>query len=101
MTDRLSLGYRKARALASSPLLDRDACIRGHEFHYSTVEPQAGALPYASPAWELSEREEEGFVTGGVHASYLHTHWAATPEVPRRFLHSAARSRARAAGARA
>ncbi len=100
MTARLSLGYRKARGLASSPLLDRDACIRGHEFHYSTVEPQAGALPYASPAWELSERGEEGFVTGGVHASYLHTHWAATPEVPRRFLRNAARNPARIAGVR-
>jgi cobyrinic acid a,c-diamide synthase len=101
MTDRLSLGYRKAWALASSPLLDRDACICGHEFHYSTVEPQAGALPYASPAWELSERGEEGFVTGGVHASYLHTHWAATPEVPRRFLRNVARNPARIAGVRA
>jgi cobyrinic acid a,c-diamide synthase len=101
MTDRLSLGYREARALADSPLLDHDACIRGHEFHYSTVEPPAGTLPYASPAWELSGRGEEGFVAGGVHASYLHTHWVATPEVPRRFLHSAARSHARTAGARA
>ena len=99
MTDRLSLGYRKARALADSPLAERGTYVHGHEFHYSTVEPQSGALPYASPAWQLSRRGEEGFVAGGVHASYLHTHWVATPEAPRRFLHSAVRSRARAAGA--
>jgi cobyrinic acid a,c-diamide synthase len=37
----------------------------------------------------------------GVHASYLHAHWAATPEVPRRLVRSAAESRARAVGARA
>jgi cobyrinic acid a,c-diamide synthase len=86
MTDRLSLGYRKARALADSPLAAAGATVHGHEFHYSTLEPQAGTLP----AWELPGRGEEGFVAGGVHASYLHTHWAATPEVPRRFVRSAA-----------
>jgi cobyrinic acid a,c-diamide synthase len=101
MTDRLSLGYREARALTDSPLAERGALIRGHEFHYSTVEPRAGALPGASPAWELSERGKEGFVVGGVHASYLHTHWSATPEVPRRLLRNAARNPARIAGVRA
>jgi cobyrinic acid a,c-diamide synthase len=100
MTGRLSLGYREALSLADSPLTGRGAMLRGHEFHYSIVEPQAGALPEASPAWELSGRGEEGFVVGGVYASYLHTHWSATPEVPRRFVHSAARSKARIAEAR-
>ena len=97
MTDRLSLGYREARALADSPLTARETLVRGHEFHYSAVEPQAGTLR----AWELLGRGEEGFVVKGVHASYLHTHWAATPEVPRRLVRSAAESNARAVGARA
>jgi cobyrinic acid a,c-diamide synthase len=95
MTDRLSLGYREARSLVDSPLTRRGELLRGHEFHYSTVEPQAGASPEASPAWELSGRREEGFVAGTVHASYLHTHWASTPELPRRFVRDAARSRPR------
>jgi cobyrinic acid a,c-diamide synthase len=93
MTGRLSLGYREACSLADSPLARQGDSLRGHEFHYSAVEPQAGASPGASPAWELSGRGEEGFVLGGVHASYLHTHWAASPEVPRRFVRNAARSR--------
>jgi len=88
MTDRLTLGYREARALADSPLADRDANVRGHEFHYSAVEPGAGQRP----AWELAGRGQEGFVAGGVHASYLHTHWAATPELPRRLVREASRS---------
>jgi cobyrinic acid a,c-diamide synthase len=99
MTDRLSLGYREARSLADSPLTRRGDILRGHEFHYSAVEPQAGASPDTSPAWELSGRGEEGFVAGGVHASYLHTHWASTPEVPRRFVRKAARSRPRSQAA--
>jgi cobyrinic acid a,c-diamide synthase len=88
MTDRLTLGYREARALADSPLAERGADVRGHEFHYSAVEPGAGERP----AWELIGRGQEGFVTGGVHASYLHTHWAATPELPRRLVREASRS---------
>jgi len=88
MTDRLTLGYREARALADSPLAERGANVRGHEFHYSAVEPGAGERP----AWELAGRGQEGFVAGGVHASYLHTHWAATPELPRRLVREASLS---------
>ena len=88
MTDRLTLGYREAHALEDSPLAERGADVRGHEFHYSAVEPGAGERP----AWELAGRGQEGFVAGGVHASYLHTHWAATPELPRRLVREASRS---------
>ncbi len=95
MTDRLSLGYRDARALTDSPLAKHGDIMRGHEFHYSAVEPRTGTVPGTFPAWELSGRGEEGFVVGGVHASYLHTHWAATPEAPRRLVRSTARRGAR------
>jgi cobyrinic acid a,c-diamide synthase len=88
MTDRLSLGYREARAPHDSPLAERGTRVRGHEFHYSAVEPGAGERP----AWEVEGRGPEGFVAGNVHASYLHLHWAATPEVPRRLVRAAARS---------
>ncbi len=87
MTDRLTLGYREARALADSPLAESGADVRGHEFHYSAVEPGAGERP----AWDIIGRGPEGFVAGGVHASYLHTHWAATPELPRRLVLEASR----------
>ena len=85
MTGTLTLGYREALASADSPLAAAGAEVRGHEFHYSTVEPGAGGCP----AWDLVGRGPEGFVAGGVHASYLHTHWAATPELPRRLVRTA------------
>ena len=95
MTDRLTLGYREARALSGSPLVGAGAVVRGHEFHYSAVEPGAGE----NPAWDLSGRGPEGFVSGSVQASYLHTHWAAFPELPRRLVRSAAvRARTLAVG---
>jgi cobyrinic acid a,c-diamide synthase len=88
MTERLTLGYREAMALIDSPLAKAGAEVRGHEFHYSTVEPATGE----KQAWDLAGRGPEGFVAGGVHASYLHTHWAATPELPRRLVRAACRA---------
>jgi cobyrinic acid a,c-diamide synthase len=88
MTDRLTLGYREARALSDSALMKEGTLVRGHEFHYSAVEPGVGERP----AWKLTGWGREGFVRGGVHASYLHVHWAATPGIPRRLVRAAAQS---------
>jgi cobyrinic acid a,c-diamide synthase len=90
MTGRLSLGYRRAKATVPSTVAVAGATLRGHEFHYSTIEPSAGA----DPAWLLDGGRPEGFVAGGVHASYLHTHWAAFPGVPARLVAAAGKRRA-------
>ncbi|MGW7075455.1 cobyrinate a,c-diamide synthase [Streptomyces sp. NPDC054866] len=84
MSERLTLGYREAVAVSDSPLAAVGTRMRGHEFHRTVVEPGAGA----APAWGLHapERRVEGFVQQGVHASYLHTHWAAEPGIARRFV---------------
>jgi cobyrinic acid a,c-diamide synthase len=91
MTGRLTLGYREARAPVDSPLAPAGARVRGHEFHYSAVEPRTGQRP----AWDLAGRGPEGFASGTIHASYLHTHWAATPGLPRRLLRTAQKTGAR------
>ncbi|WP_330291948.1 cobyrinate a,c-diamide synthase [Streptomyces sp. NBC_00576] len=84
MTDRLTLGYRDAVAVSDSSLAVAGTRMRGHEFHRTVVEPGAGT----APAWGVrgAERRVEGFVQRGVHASYLHTHWASSPGVARRFV---------------
>jgi len=92
MGDRLTLGYREAEAASDSAIAPAGERLRGHEFHYSTVEPESGT----SPAWRVYRRgrfTEEGFVRAGVHASYLHTHWAATPAVAARLVSSARAAR--------
>ncbi|MEU0217271.1 cobyrinate a,c-diamide synthase [Streptomyces sp. NPDC006265] len=84
MTERLTLGYRDAVAVGDSVLAAAGTRMRGHEFHRTVVEPGSGA----EPAWGVRTPRPrvEGFVERGVHASYLHTHWASEPGVARRFV---------------
>jgi cobyrinic acid a,c-diamide synthase len=87
MSPRLTLGYRAAVAPADSVLAPAGTRVRGHEFHRTHATPLAGP----TPAWQWSAAAPEGFVTGGVHASYLHLHWAGSPGVASRFVAAAAR----------
>lgn len=85
MSPRLTLGYRDAVAATESPLFAEGARISGHEFHRTATEPGHGE----SPAWFWrgpSGAHREGFVHGGVHASYLHTHPAGNPGSVARFV---------------
>ncbi|MFI6036738.1 cobyrinate a,c-diamide synthase [Streptomyces sp. NPDC051315] len=84
MSERLTLGYRDAVAVSDSVLAEAGTRMRGHEFHRTVVEPGSGEVA----AWGVRtpRRRLEGFVQQGVHASYLHTHWAAEPGVARRFV---------------
>jgi cobyrinic acid a,c-diamide synthase len=98
MSGRLSLGYREAVAATSVPWMDAGELVRGHEFHYSTVEPApsapaVGSAPAPAPAWTLRARgveRRDGFALGAIQAGYLHVHWAAFPGVARRLVRAAA-----------
>lgn len=82
MTGRLTLGYRDAVALSDSTRFAAGERVSGHEFHHCAVTPRAGT----APAWGWRGGEPEGFVAGGVHASFLHTHPAGAPGSVARFL---------------
>jgi cobyrinic acid a,c-diamide synthase len=69
MTRKLTLGYRELTTTDDHPVWPAGTSLRAHEFHYSKVTP-----------------ERRTYVCDNVHASYLHTHWAATPEVARRLV---------------
>lgn len=90
MTKRLSLGYREAVAATTTPWVGSGERVRGHEFHYSAVEPTGAGAP---PAWTLSARgteRPEGFAVGAIQASFLHVHWAAHPHLAWRLATAAA-----------
>ncbi|MBX9641778.1 MAG: cobyrinate a,c-diamide synthase, partial [Mycobacteriaceae bacterium] len=93
-TERLTLGYRDAVAVADSSLYAAGQLVVGHEFHRTTVT-FTDSYP---PAWVYRggqvDRVRDGAVRAGVHASYLHTHPAATPDAVGRFVAQAAKPRA-------
>ncbi|WP_117209790.1 cobyrinate a,c-diamide synthase [Allorhizocola rhizosphaerae] len=85
MTDRLTLGYRDAVAVTPSVLAGAGTRVTGHEFHRTQTTPECGPRP----AWSGASG---GFVQAGVHASYLHTHWAGYPGFAQRLVEAAAAS---------
>ncbi len=88
MTGGLSLGYREATAATRTPWIEAGERVRGHEFHYSRVEPGSGE----QAAWTLAARGRkrlEGFALGNVQASYLHVHWAAHTGLAQRLVQAA------------
>ena len=80
MTDRLTLAYPTATAVADTLLTRIGEPVTGHEFHRTQVSPDAGG----TPAWTVGGRAV-GFASGSLHASYLHVHWAGHPQLAQRF----------------
>jgi cobyrinic acid a,c-diamide synthase len=89
------LGYRDAVAVADSSLYSVGQRVVGHEFHRTAVT----FTDSYQPAWVYRGHDvdavRDGVVHGGVHASYLHTHPAATPDAVVRFVDHAATKLAR------
>nr|WP_154675683.1 cobyrinate a,c-diamide synthase [Parafrankia elaeagni] len=112
MGPRLTLGYRRAVAATDSALAAAGTVVHAHEFHRTRLTVPRGALA-DPPAWRIdpppgADRDDgapdgqhdgqvEGFVRGGVHASYLHLHWAGVPGLAARLV--AAAHTARPSGA--
>ncbi len=88
MSRQLSLGYRRARAATRSWLIPEGESVRGHEFHYSRWEGRPAGLPaaYVMERPEGGETWSEGACVENVWASYLHLHFAALPQLARRFV---------------
>jgi cobyrinic acid a,c-diamide synthase len=89
MSGRLTLGYRTATVTAPTPIGAPGAELRGHEFHYSTVEPAGEALLFRS---RFGERPD-GFATPTLLATYLHHHPGGDPSAVAHFVATCRRSR--------
>ena len=88
MTSKLTLGYRDAVALTGSPLGPAGTRAHGHEFHRTAVRSRGST----ANAWRWQAAGAvitEGFVSGRVHASYLHTHWNGVPGAAARITSAA------------
>jgi cobyrinic acid a,c-diamide synthase len=89
MSDRLTLGYRRARVSVDTPLAPTGAELRGHEFHYSALEPPGSALMMSGRHGET----RAGYASPRLLASYLHLHLAADPHMAERFVVTASAMR--------
>ena len=85
MSERLTLGYRRASTGVDTPLAPAGTELRGHEFHYSSLEPEGNALTMSGRNGET----RAGFASPRLFASYLHLHLAADPHLAERFVATA------------
>jgi cobyrinic acid a,c-diamide synthase len=86
MSERLTLGYRRAYTGVDTPLAPAGTELRGHEFHYSSLEPAGDALTMSGRNGDT----RAGFASPRLLASYLHLHLAADPGIAERFVATAA-----------
>ncbi|HLM18958.1 MAG TPA: cobyrinate a,c-diamide synthase [Acidimicrobiia bacterium] len=84
MTSRLTLGYRQAQTTGESPFGAAGRTLRGHEFHYSSVEPRGVGL--ASPTGVVAAT----WLSPRVFASYLHLHLGNDAELAAEFVRRSA-----------
>lgn len=97
MTRKLQeLGYIEATALQSTVIAAQGEVVRGHEFHYSTLE----GLDPAQQAFSLEGgmtrgTRRDGYAQGSLLASYLHLQLRANPVAARHFVEACLRYRNR------
>ena len=76
-----ALGYVTMRTDQDTRLGPAGTEVRGHEFHYSTLEPFA-PLPYATTLHRIDrEPRPDGIQIGGLLAGYAHLHFGSNPAV--------------------
>lgn len=90
-----ALGYREVKAKEDCLLLHAEESVRGHEFHYSTVEYDSELIPYAYQVSGLRGEKMEGYRTATLLAGYTHLHFASNPAVVHRFIDTCAMYRDR------
>ncbi len=93
-----AIGYAEVETLAPSFLGPSGTRWRGHQFRYSTLDPQppdtVERIYRVTPRWGGAPFAE-GLRRGIVVASYVHAHWASHPEVAENFVAACAASRGR------
>ena len=81
-----ALGYVTVVGRGVTPLGPDGTTIRGHEFHYSTLEP-LGPLDRATELLRPDgDPKPDGIRVGGLLAGYAHLHFGSNPEVARNLV---------------
>ena len=90
MSGRVHVGYRTAAAHRENPVLPVGSIARGHEHHYSTLQPGGDALALSGRAGQRTD----GWATPTLLATYLHLHLGADAGPAERFVIAVGAARA-------
>ncbi|NLW23651.1 MAG: cobyrinate a,c-diamide synthase [Clostridia bacterium] len=88
-----ALGYYQGETLERSILGPKGTKVKGHEFHYSVLEPLENFSPAVTLHKGKGREKTEGFIKGNIYASYLHQHWAGEKHLAQAFLRSCLENR--------
>ncbi|MBI2561415.1 MAG: cobyrinate a,c-diamide synthase [candidate division NC10 bacterium] len=84
---RLTLGYTEVAFTADAPIGNAGTTARGHEFHYSSLDPVPESVPRA---YRLTQRRggerQEGYLVEQTLMSYVHLHFGSNPALATWFV---------------
>lgn len=84
---RKALGYREVMLERDTPIGPQGLAARGHEFHYSEMEPMPESVARCYRVRRRGgEGEPEGYLSGSCLASYIHLHFGSCPEIATNFV---------------
>lgn len=91
----LTLGYRTVETVRACLLGPAGTSVRGHEFHFSVLEPK-GEVSYACALADAAGQPvgRDGLMKGNTLALYSHQHFGSNPEIAGNLLKAARQERA-------
>ena len=93
-----ALGYVEVETRDRSPLGPAGTRFRGHQFRYSRLEDAAEPSRYEMTIARSGAAQAEGYGSGLVLGSYVHAHWAESPEIAAQLVDCCVRARRSASG---
>uniref|UniRef100_A0A7C3ISR6 Cobyrinate a,c-diamide synthase n=1 Tax=Candidatus Methanomethylicus mesodigestus TaxID=1867258 RepID=A0A7C3ISR6_9CREN len=81
-----ALSYVELEAVRSSPIAHQGVNLRGHEFHYSSIENLSGAFSFRLLRGKGIRDFMDGVLCQSAIGMYTHLHYLACPGVPAKFL---------------
>jgi len=84
---RVALGYVRIKALKDNLLMDKGRLLKGHEFHWSSLEGEKKVdYAYTISKGKGAGNHKDGIMVHNILASYAHIHFRQNPAVCRHLI---------------